>query len=67
MFIPNTLHELTPSLAGQWLTQMSYKKMLRFQKECSQPYDFCWAADYVGWGHSVFNIHHRTMKLCIYN
>ena len=34
-----------PKLAGQWPTQMSYEKMLRIQKECCQPYDFCRVAD----------------------
>ena len=67
MFIPNTHHKLTPRSASQWPTQMSYKKRLRIQKECSQPYDFCGAADYVSQGHSVFNIHHRAMKLYIHN
>ena len=32
-------------LAGQWPTQMLYKKMLGIQKECYQPNDFCGAAD----------------------
>ena len=36
---------LHPELAGWWPTQMSYKKVLRIQKEGSQPSDFCGAAD----------------------
>ena len=59
--------QVNPWLAGQWLTQMSYEKRLRIQKECGWPYDFCGVADYVGQGHSLFNIHHRAMKLCIHN
>ena len=34
-----------PRLAGQWPTQMLYRKRLRTQKECSWPYDFYGAAD----------------------
>ena len=44
-YIPNMLHKSTPRSADQHPTQMSYEKRLRIQKECSQPYDFCRAAD----------------------
>ena len=67
MIIPNAFHELTPRLASQWPTQMSYEKSLKIQKECSWQYDFCGAVHYVSWGHSMFNIHCRAMKLCIRN
>ena len=32
-------------LASWWPAQMPYKKTLRIQKECYQPYDFCMAAN----------------------
>ena len=44
----DTLHELTPMLAGQWPTQKPYKNHFLFEKECSWPYDFCREADKVG-------------------
>ena len=31
----DVLHELTPILAGWWLTQKPYKNCFLFQKECS--------------------------------
>ena len=34
-----------PKSAGQWLTQMSYEKTLRIQKECCWLCDFCGVAD----------------------
>ena len=47
-YISDTLHELTPRSASQWLTQKPYKNCFLFQKECSQPYNFCREADKVG-------------------
>ena len=32
-------------LASWWLAQMLYEKMLRIQKECYRPYNFCMVAD----------------------
>ena len=43
--ISDALHELTPKLAGQWPTQKPYENCFLFQKECGQPYDFCWEAN----------------------
>ena len=59
--------QVDPRSAGQQLTQMLYEKRLRIQKECGWPYNICGAANYVSRGQSVFNIHHRAMKLCIHN
>ena len=56
-----------PRLAGSGLTQKSYKKVLRIQKECDWPYDFCGAADNVIWRHCVCIIHVRAMIFCTYN
>ena len=66
LYFKHTLR-VDPRSASKWLTQMLYEKRLRIQKECGQPYDFCGAADLIGWGHSMFNIHHRALKLCIHN
>ena len=67
MFIQNVLHESTPRLAGQWLTQMSYKKRLRIQKECGQPYDFCWVADNVGQRQCALIVYVKAMIFRTYN
>ena len=63
----DALHELMPKSAGQWPTQKSYKKVLRIQKECGRPYDFCRVADNVGWRHCAYIIHVRAMLFCTYN
>ena len=42
------IHVLTCSLTGRWPTRKSYKNRFLFQKECSQPCNFCGKADKVG-------------------
>ena len=61
------LHELTPRSAGQWLTQKLYKNRFLFQKECSQPYNFCREADNVSWVVCVCIIHDRAIIFCTNN
>ena len=56
----DALHELTPTLAGQWPTQKPYKNCFLFGKGCSQPYDFCREADKVGWTYCARIIHPRS-------
>ena len=63
----DALHELTPKLASQWLTQKPYKNHFLFQKECGWPYDFCREADNVDWTNCACIIHDRTMIFCTYN
>ena len=57
----DALHELTPMSAGWQLTQKMYKNRFVFQKECGQPYDFCWEADKVGQTHCVHIVHPRSI------
>ena len=65
--ILDALHELTPELAGRWLTQKLYKNHFLSQKECSQPYDFCRGADNVSWVNCVCIIRARAIIFCTHN
>ena len=61
------LHELTPMLASQWLTQKPYKNHFLFQKECGQPYNFCREADKVSWTYCEHIVHPRTIIFGTHN
>ena len=63
----DTLHELTLELADWQPTQKSYKNCFLFQKECSQPYNFCREADNIGWVVCVHIIHDRAIIFCTNN
>ena len=63
----DALHELTPKLAGWWLTQKPYENHFLFQKECSQLCDICGEADNVGWTSCACFIHARSTIFCTYN
>ena len=65
--ILNTIHELTPRLAGQWLTQKPYKNHFLFRKECSQLYDFCREANKVSWTYCACIIHPRSTIFGMHN
>ena len=63
----DALHELTPMSAAQQPTQKPYKNHFLFQKECSQPYDFCREADKVSQTNCAHIVHPRTIIFCTYN
>ena len=65
--ILNTLHELTHKSASWWLTQKLCKNCFLFQKECSQPYDFCREANIVGQTLCVCIAHVRAIIFCTCN
>ena len=63
----DALYELTPMSAGQWPTQKLYKNHFLFQKEHSQPYDFCRKVNKVGQTNCACIIYPRTIIFCTYN
>ena len=63
----DVLHELTPMSAGWWPTQKLYKNCFLFEKERSQPYDFCREADKVGRTNCACIVHPKTIIFCTYN
>ena len=63
----DALHELTAMLASQQPTQKPYKNCFLFQKECGQPYDFCWEANKVGWTNCVCIVHPRSIIFGTHN
>ena len=63
----DALHEMTPMLASQWLTQKPYRNCFLFQKEHSWPYDFCWEVNIVGQTNCVHIIHPRSIIFGTHN
>ena len=55
------IHELIPKSASQWPTQKPYKNHFLFQKECSQPYNFCRETDNVDRTDCVHIVHSRAI------
>ena len=66
-YVLHALHELSPRSASWWPTEKPYKNCFHFEKECSQPYDFCREANNVGWVVCVCIIHDRAIIFCTNN